>query len=354
MDRKLATIRTVSEIVPIAGADMIEGVKIDGWQTVVGKSTFSVNDKCVFFEVDSIIPPGNSRYEFLRKSCYRETNWYKGFRIKTCRLRKFLSQGVAMPLSDFPELSDANVGDDVTEKLGVILYDPPVAPELQGYSRGGFPSVFPKTDQERLQNHMEYLTLYKDVMFEITEKIDGTSSSFYLLNNEYGVCSKNINFKMDGCNITNKYVQTGEQFMMEKVLRCVDEKFKLGDIMFQGEIYGNGIQKNRLRIEGTDFRVYNIYSTRLARYLDHDERYDVMEHVRNTVNPCLKSVPMIGIFKFFDMCDKIEKALAYAERKSLITPSCEMEGIVCKSKVLDNGWMIQFKVLSNRYLLKEE
>ena len=355
MDRKLATVRIVKEIVPIVGADKIELCHVDGWQTVVGKGVFKPDDWCIFWEVDSIIPNyTDPRYAFLVKPCYRKTSWFEGLRIRTCRLLKTLSQGVALSFADFPELADCKPGDDVTERLGVLLYDPPVAANLQGFAKGNFPSIFPKSDQNRLQNFLEFFDLYRDVFFEVSEKIDGSSNSHYLLNNEYGICSKNIDFKLDGSNSGNTYVQMGEKYQLEKILRAVDEKFKLGDIMLQGEVYGESIQSNRLRIKGKEFAMYNFFSTKMARFLDFSERSDIERFIINEVNPEFKTVPVIDYVKFFEICPDIDKALAYADRKSLITPSCMAEGIVCKSKVLDNGWLIQFKVLNNNYLLKEE
>ena len=42
--RKLATIRQISDIREIQGADAIELAIIDGWQTVVKKSEFEIGD----------------------------------------------------------------------------------------------------------------------------------------------------------------------------------------------------------------------------------------------------------------------------------------------------------------------
>lgn len=40
--RKLATIREISALRPISGADKIEVAQIDGWECVVKKGEFSV------------------------------------------------------------------------------------------------------------------------------------------------------------------------------------------------------------------------------------------------------------------------------------------------------------------------
>lgn len=45
----------------------------------------------------------------------------KKFKVKTMKLGKFkvISQGLALPLSLFPELQDRNIGEDVTEALKI-------------------------------------------------------------------------------------------------------------------------------------------------------------------------------------------------------------------------------------------
>jgi len=61
MERKLVTIRTVSEIKPIPGADRIEIAVVDGWDCVVNTGKFSTGDRCVYFEIDSFLPMDNRR-----------------------------------------------------------------------------------------------------------------------------------------------------------------------------------------------------------------------------------------------------------------------------------------------------
>ena len=118
--RKLASIQTIKYVKPIPDADSIETVGILGWECVSKKGEFQTDDKCVYFEIDSLLPE-IPEFEFLRKGCWNET--FKKFRLKTIKLRKQLSQGLALPLSVFPNLAKLNVGDDVTELLGIEKYE---------------------------------------------------------------------------------------------------------------------------------------------------------------------------------------------------------------------------------------
>ena len=71
--RKLASIRKISDIQSIPGADMIELAIVDGWKVVVAKNVeHKVGDMVVYCEIDSFLPI-KEEFEFLRKSSYKKT-----------------------------------------------------------------------------------------------------------------------------------------------------------------------------------------------------------------------------------------------------------------------------------------
>lgn len=148
MSRKLATIRKISEIKPIEGADKIELAIIDGWQCVVKKNEFNVGDTCIYCEIDSFLPI-KPEFEFLRTSSYKKMGDIEGFRLKTIRMKGQISQGLVLPISVLPEGPYCN-DLDVTEILGIKLYEAPVLAQLQGQMRGNFPHFISKTDEERV------------------------------------------------------------------------------------------------------------------------------------------------------------------------------------------------------------
>ena len=112
--RRLATVRTITEIKPIEKADAIEVAIVDGWECVCKKNEFKVGEKVVYIEIDSIVPD-RPEFEFLRD---------RKFRVKTIKLRGQVSQGLVLPLSILPQNKNYKVDDDVTDILGVIKYDP--------------------------------------------------------------------------------------------------------------------------------------------------------------------------------------------------------------------------------------
>ena len=67
MERKLASIQRVREILPIEGADAIELAVVNSWKIVTKKGEFKPGDLCVYFEIDSFLPMEKD-FEFLRKS----------------------------------------------------------------------------------------------------------------------------------------------------------------------------------------------------------------------------------------------------------------------------------------------
>ena len=94
MERKLASIRVISNLSPIEGADKIETATIDGWKVVVAKDVgHKVGDKVIYCEIDSFLPI-RDEFEFLRKSSYKKMGGEEGFRLKTIKLRGQVSQGL--------------------------------------------------------------------------------------------------------------------------------------------------------------------------------------------------------------------------------------------------------------------
>jgi hypothetical protein len=148
--RKLATIRKVADIKPIKDADAIELAIIDGWQCVVKKGSVKKEDIVLYAEIDSFLPV-KPEFEFLRKSSFKTmADGSAGFRLKTVRLRGELSQGLVMPLKDVGlDCAGIGLGQDVTEALGVKLYEPPIPADISGMVEGAMPSFIKKTDEER-------------------------------------------------------------------------------------------------------------------------------------------------------------------------------------------------------------
>jgi RNA ligase (TIGR02306 family) len=340
-ERKLVTIRKVKNILPIENADLIVLANIDGWQCVVRKSEFKISDMGIFFEIDSLLPI-QERYEFLRKSCYKKLfDGTEGFRLKTMKLKGKLSQGLLLPLSMFPEIQNPESGIDYAEILKVVKYEPPLPAQLTGIAKGLFPSFIKKTDQERIQNLPEYFEKYKNMEFEMSEKENGSSATFYCLDGVFGYCSRNLELKEEGEN-------TYYKIALELGLKEIFLRLQL-NIAIQGEVVGEGINKNTLKIKGAEFHVFDIYDIDKRRLLLPEERMSLIKN-----NPNLKHIPILNSnVKIFQICKTMDEILEYAKGKSFLNPQTEREGLVFKSVELENNQSISFKVVNNDYLLGE-
>jgi RNA ligase (TIGR02306 family) len=342
MERKLATVRKISELKPIEGADKIELAIVDGWQVVVAKDVqHKVGNKVVYCEIDSFLPI-REEFEFLRKSSFKRMGDQEGFRLKTIRLRGQVSQGLILPISVVPITQfatgyDLPEGMDVTEILGIVKYEPPIPAELAGKVKGAFPSFLRKTDEERVQNLVKEYEEWKyqsKHQFYITEKLDGSSSTFYMNNGEFGVCSRNLELlETEG----NTFWKVAREMDLENKLRSYGR-----NLCLQGELIGEGIQGNPYKVKGQKVMFFNVFD------IDKQERVAVNEFLTIMDELNLDFVPFLEIPAMLP--NTVEHMLQYAEGKSRLNNNTEREGVVVRS--MDNS--ISFKAISNQFLLNEK
>ena len=344
MERKLASIRKISDLNPIEGADKIELATIDGWKVVVAKDVnHKVGDLIVYCEVDSFLPI-EPEFEFLRKSSYKKmSDGNEGFRLKTIKLRGQISQGLILPLKDAYVVFKRNTpnidmdwveGLDVTEMLNIIKYEPPIPAQLSGQVKGNFPSFLKKTDEERIQNLTKEFPIYKFEKFYVTEKLDGSSVTYYVKDGVFGVCSRNLDLLEDKNNSMWK-------FAFESGLR--DKLVGLGkNIAVQGEIIGEGIQGNPYQRIGQTVRIFNGFDIDKYDYLSLSELIDLVKVLG------VKTVPILDLD--FTLPETIDELLLNAEGKSILNIKTEREGLVIRS----HDRKISFKTISNKFLLNEK
>src|SRR5574343_452422 len=115
----------------------------------------------------------------------------RGMRIRTIKLRGQVSQGICFPLSVLPENLNIEEDMDVIFELGVIKYEPPIPANLAGRVKGNFPLFIPKTDETRVQTMQKELNKYVGYSCYITEKLDGSSATYYIKDGSFVVCSRN-------------------------------------------------------------------------------------------------------------------------------------------------------------------
>ena len=353
--RNLASIQRIKKIEPIEGADMIELATVLGWHVVVAKKdNFKVGDLVVYCEIDSILPSDNPYFAFL-----------EGKRIKTKRLRGVYSQGICFPTYILEGLNvNIEEGVDVTDALKVEKYVP--TPPNDWYKHmgndrpnkwymrfaigrwfwkkflykpktGAFPNWINKTDQTRVQVLQDVLDAWKGTQCQYTEKIDGSSITFWLDDNDkLHVCSR------------NQEIFVKEHFFYQTAEKLIDNLKKTDrNTIFQGEIIGPNIQSNKYKL--TTFKIYVFQASKAGEYFTPYEFTDLC-------NKCgLTQAPVLGELILGDDIDELVKLAEGTSKLAKI----QREGIVIRPleniKINDKRFIedrISFKAINPKFLLK--
>lgn len=329
--RKLASIQKIKEIEAIEGADAIEKAYVLGWQLVIRKGEFSVGDLCVYCEIDSIMPD-KPEFEFVRA----RTN-----RIKTIRLRGQISQGICFPLSILPGNMQIVEDMDVTDVIGVTKFEPPIPANLAGTIKGMFPSFIPKTDETRVQVLEKVLTSYAGTVCYVTEKLDGSSVTFYMKDGEFGVCSRNLDLEFNEDNSMWKFA----------IANKLEEKLKVlnRNIALQGEIIGEGIQKNKYKSRGQSIYFFNIFDIDAYSYFSLNEAKTLLETLELNMVPVLEEHYLLE--------SSVDALIAKSKMKSVLNKDTIAEGIVIRpvEEKIDQYVMqgrVSFKAINPDFLIK--
>lgn len=383
--RELAYVVVIDEIRPIEGYDRVEHARVNGWWVIISKNdNLSVGDKCVYFEVDSRCPNTDERFAFLEK---------RNYKVKTLKMCRVFSQGLLMPLSLFPELGDVEVGTFLTEKLGIKYavdednerkstkinkdkkYQSIAARNAKLFKKKPFrwlmkrewgrkllfaffgkkkdnprswPTHFPyihKTDEERCENIPWVLNYERPLI--VTEKLDGTSSTFILERKkfnkfEFYVLSRNVrqaDEKQECYHDHNIYWDMAFKYNIESHLR----QFLIDNpdcpyVCIQGESVGS-VQGNPLKLNEDDFYCFNFIDGRKGR-LPSPEGKAIVEQWG------MKWVPILATD--FKMPGDMEEFKQMATAKSVVNPEVWREGIVLRDPTND----FSFKNVSREYLMK--
>lgn len=386
MERSLAHIEKIAWIKPIEGADNIELVGVLGWVCIAKKNEFKVGDKCVYIEIDSLVNEKDERFKFLES---------KHYKIKTMKLGKFnvISQGLALPLDEFPEISGLDIGADVTDTLKVTYYNEEdakrkaptktnpdakynsmVARHKKLFSKWpynklikkswgrkllfvflgkkkdkpkSFPSWIVKTDEVRIENCPFYIN--SDGLWVKTEKLDGTSCTYAVEKNkknyDFIVCSRNVrqldrkdvnyNSQLTGVNV---YWEMADKYDIESKLTELAKHGGYQRVVLQGECVGEKIQGNPYKLKERSLYVFNV--------ITDGKRWPSVESAQWCKNHSMEHVPIIDTE--YSIPKTMEEIKIEADGTSTINPNVSREGFVYRSQ----DGMHSFKNVSRKYLLK--
>ena len=343
--RKLASIQRIWQIAPIEGADRIELANVLGWQCVVNKGQFQPMELAVYFEIDSFLPI-RDEFEFMRTSSYRKTDIMgEGFRLRTMRFRGQISQGLLLPISQFPEIpADVELGTDVTEILGVRKWEIEEKVTTGGTVIGTLPIDVPHTDETRVQAEPDLIGDFAGLEYYITTKMDGSSHSVSLDEEGFHVTGHNYEYKDDGKSAFYDLVKRED---IESRLRKYYEENGLHLLTIQGELCAPGIQQNRLKLARPEWYVFTI------RIDGKRVGLKKMLEICGTLGLQMVPVEEIGT----DLPSKYPTVEALLKRADGNYPNGgKKEGVVIRPvepvycELL--GSPLSMKVVSNKYLLK--
>lgn len=250
------------------------------------------------------------------------------------------------------------VGADVTKVLCVEHYDevkeslqPAMGNPICADALGKFPSDYiPKTDEERIQNLGDWFEKMKGRVWQVSCKHDGSSCTIAFsptidFDNPKIVCSRNLRLKRETADgKVPVYWQVAEKYkLLDKLAEMLAGAGY--EYALQGEVVGPGINGDRNKETEYRFYCFRIWDIAHQMWVNPKEAYALCEEF---------DIPHVQVirddFAFFDEIKTMDEALKFAEGKT--AEGNEREGIVCKT--VDDGPYASFKVVSNRYLMKQE
>ena len=374
--RKLATIQRISEFRAIRDADRIQVALLDGlgWECVVKTGDFSVGQKVVYIEIDSKVPEIPA-FEFLRE---------RKFKVKTIKLRKQVSQGLVASISVLPRNADAyNVGDDVTKELGVTNYvksresDDEAKDAAQALQKSkvprflmdmawfrwvyfklnsfdkGWPSWIQQTDEKRIQVIAKKLMEHYNEPWEITEKSDGQSATYFTYfariwgfkRKMFGVCSRTIWLKKEN---ESSYWRMARKYDLANILKTWKGK-RTPLMVVQGEIVGPKIQKNKYGFEEARLLVFNLIVDGIRQNYVALKAFCELNNLLPVPLVAKEFVPAKEIGEGKDVIDVVRYMVELSKGKSTMADR-PREGIVVR---LISDPTISFKVINPDFALKE-
>lgn len=267
-ENSVCFVAKIKEIIPIQGADNIELAVIEGWNSIVKKGAYSVDELVIVATTDAIIP------EKLAEDLGITNYLRSGNRVRTVKLRGVYSECLVITPKVVYD-KKLNEGDDLMDILKIFKYEPPVR-QIQ-LSKGGRKIRY--QDNPNFQIYYKFPNMKnvpnifneKDEV-QITRKIHGTNARFGLVKKvklsfwdktkkflkiaddlieyDFVVGSHNVEKGSDsqGFYDTNVWHDIAKRYNIKENLKHVVKfigKENIGQgIIVYGEIYGAGIQKN--------------------------------------------------------------------------------------------------------------
>lgn len=324
----------------------LEIAKVLGYECVVKKDFYKLNDLVVLIYPDNVLPDDEWAVSYKK---------YAPIRVKAIKLRSFVSFGIIVDKNTFPQFKDLDaekdsdkIGLDVAEIIGVKKYESPIDtscyPNAKKGTKPGDTMPFPKTDEDRWQSLRRLDSMLGSVV-DVSLKVDGTSSTYYYnrADNMFGATSRTMDLDID---IPNVYTNNILKHDLKNKLKqyCIDNEV---DLAIRGETYGRKIQvfnKNPYCKLNNDIFFYSVFNMTTGAYEHKGSKHYF-------VNVCKElGLPIVPILEE-DVVLTRELINKYdTELKNIVYDKCSngpkgepFEGVVIK------GPGFSFKVINKHY-----
>jgi RNA ligase (TIGR02306 family) len=278
-------------------ATALEIARVYDWTVVVRKGEFKPGDRVVYIPVDSILPTELENKIFPIGSKIKLRN----SRVRSIKLRGAMSQGMIIdPTAPDLDLPKMNLEDylevDISDKLGIIKYEPPVN-DLPWHmkvksKKKGNPEFKKYTDIENFKYYDRLFQDYEPVY--VSEKLHGTSfragwfpmkadtiwkriKDYFGFLPKWEFCwgSRTVQIQVKGTHQGFHDETQGVNFddVYTKMVAQYDLKNRIPiGYAIYGEIVGDGIQKGYTYDCGPGehkLYLYDVMNTTTGYYLDY-------------------------------------------------------------------------------------
>lgn len=277
-ENSVCFVAKINDIQPILEADKIVLATIGGWNCIIPKDKYKINDLVIIATTDAVLP--QNLVDLTNTGNYLRA----GNRVRTIKLKGVYSECLVLELDSIKLVE----GDDYMEKLNVFKYEPPVT--TINLSSG-------KTVKYKSNNNFKVYHKFPNIkntknlfaasdFVEITRKIHGTNARYGLMKRskipfllkvkkffklakpidfyEFVYGSHNVEKGSDsqGFYSTDVWKTIAEKYEIKNKLISLFYLFKqdIGSgIILYGEIFGPGIQKNYdYNLKEIEFNVFDL------------------------------------------------------------------------------------------------
>jgi RNA ligase (TIGR02306 family) len=258
----------INEIKPIEGADNIEQGVIGGWNCIIQKGQYKVDDLVAVATTDAVIPQHLS-------DDMNVTNYLrKGGRVRTVKLRGVYSECLIIPIEKTGLFKyEFTEGKDLMDIMYIYKYEPPAVQiqlssgrKVKYYQNPNFGIYYKFPNIKNVKGIFD-----ENDFIEITRKIHGTNARYGIVKKsklsiwdkvkrffgneyveyEYVYGSHNVEKGSDsqGFYSTDVWKTIADKYNIREKLweffKMYKEYYNIKEgIVIYGEIYGAGIQKN--------------------------------------------------------------------------------------------------------------